>query len=127
MENNDTTVKDDNEVSSSDENEEAFTEEEEVNPVLEPRRNSQRYLYYLAAVFLVVVGSIIMVDDLYGLISSYEMYLSTSQMSFWDLAFQDKLNFFTYTFRYLSLGLAQIVVGLLLYFHIENKNDLKAN
>ena len=127
MDNNDTTVKEDNEVSSSDEKTEASIEEEKVEPIIEPKKKSQRYLYYLTAGFLVIVGSIMMVNDLYGLVVSYEGYLSTNQMSFWDLAFQDQLNFVTYTFRFLSLGVAQIVIGLLLYVYIKNKNDVKAH
>ena len=127
MENNDTKVKEDNEVSSSDEKIEALTEEEKMELIAEPKTKSRRYLWYLPAGFLVIVGSLTMVNDLYSLFTSFYEYLTTYQTSFWDLPFEYQLNFVTYVFRYLSLGIAQIVIGLLLYVYLKNKNDVKAH
>ena len=127
MENNDTKVKEDNEVSSSDEKIEVLTEEDKVELVSEPKKKSRRYLWYLPTGFLVLVGGLIMVNDLDSLFTSYYGYLSTNQMSFWDLPFEYQLGFVTNVFRYLSLGVAQIVIGLLLYVYLKNKNDVKAH
>jgi hypothetical protein len=127
MENTDTMVKKGDEVSSSEEKIEVLTEGEKVDLEVESKKKSRRYLWYLPIGFLVIVGSLTMVYDLYILFTSYSEYLLTYQMSFWDLPFEFQLNFITYVSRYLSLGIAQIVVGLLLYVYLKNKYDIKAH
>jgi hypothetical protein len=127
MENNDTTVKENKEVSNPDEQKEVSTKEEKVELDVEPKRKSRQYFRYLPTGFLVIVGSLTMVNDLYNLFTSYYEYLSTYQMNFLDLPFSDKSNFFIYVLRFLSLGIAQIVIGLLLYVYLKNKNDVKAH
>jgi 3-phenylpropionate/trans-cinnamate dioxygenase ferredoxin subunit len=120
IENKDVMLKEDNIISSSDEKREGLSEEENVEPPTETKKKRRHYLWYLPFGFLVIVGSLVMLKDLYDLYGWLQS-LSSYQMSFWDLEFEYKFEFFVSMLRSLSLGIAQIVIGWLLYVYSKNK------
>jgi hypothetical protein len=123
MENNDTPVKNDNESNIPEEKPETPTEEAKAEPTTEPETKTRFNLWYIPTGFLVVVGSLIALNDIYSLYSSYAQYLSAYQISFFDLSFDDQTSFIIFIFKYLSLGVAQIVAGFLLYTYAKNRNE----
>ncbi len=123
MENNDTPIRNDNEANTPEEKLETQTEEAKTEPTPEPEKKTRINLWYIPAGFLIIVGSLITVNDIYSLYSSYSQYLSAYQISFFDLTFDDQFSFVVYIFKYLSLGVAQIVAGFLLYTYAKDKSD----
>jgi hypothetical protein len=127
MENNDTPIKNDNDANSPEERPETQTEEAKIEAIAEPEKKPRINLLYIPAGFLVAVGSLIAVYDIYNLVTSYTQYLSLYQISFWDLQFSDQYSFVVYIFKYVALGMTQIVVGFLLYAYAKNKGEAELN